>query len=318
MKPLMKTLVDMMSDPAFMRRAERHFGASIGTGCQDLRMDGFKLELVGSKAFKADFDHLITMGRSPLDALAGAIRNLLPPEMRPQVTAFFDAIQNGISFVQTVALPALIALAPLIVAFVVGAFGQASTFVQGTLLPALMQLGGWIISVMIPALVRFAAIAGPQLSAGFSQLAMWAQQLAAFALPLLAQGFTLASQNMGIVLPILGAIALLLGLVLAPIIAIPAALILLGTAWTNNWGGIQEKTAAVWAIVQPILAGFVGFFGHAGFKRSGVGGMVANQHSCGSPRVSDGDGKPPTYLDAHCQRRERDHWDFRRALFHLE
>ena len=28
---------------------------------------------------------------------------------------------------------------------------------------------------------------------------------------------------------------------------------LLGAAWVNNWGGIQEKTAAVWAWLQPIF-----------------------------------------------------------------
>lgn len=35
---------------------------------------------------------------------------------------------------------------------------------------------------------------------------------------------------------------------------IVAAIILLYVAWTQNWGGIQEKAAAVWAVVSPILA----------------------------------------------------------------
>lgn len=34
---------------------------------------------------------------------------------------------------------------------------------------------------------------------------------------------------------------------------IVGAIILLYLAWTNNWGGIQDKVAAVWAVVQPIL-----------------------------------------------------------------
>lgn len=44
----------------------------------------------------------------------------------------------------------------------------------------------------------------------------------------------------------------------APIVAIflgvIAVALLLRTAWEENWGGIQEKTAAVWAAVQPLLA----------------------------------------------------------------
>ncbi len=38
-----------------------------------------------------------------------------------------------------------------------------------------------------------------------------------------------------------------------PVGLIIAAAALLGAAWAGNWGGIQEKTFAVWAVVQPIL-----------------------------------------------------------------
>lgn len=41
--------------------------------------------------------------------------------------------------------------------------------------------------------------------------------------------------------------------VVAVIAAIAAAAYLLYLAWINNWGGIQEKVAAVWAVLQPIL-----------------------------------------------------------------
>lgn len=47
-----------------------------------------------------------------------------------------------------------------------------------------------------------------------------------------------------------GAVAVLTG----PVGLAIAAVALLGAAWIFNWGGIQEKTAAVWASVQPKLA----------------------------------------------------------------
>lgn len=41
---------------------------------------------------------------------------------------------------------------------------------------------------------------------------------------------------------------------LLPILAIAGAVALLYFAWTNDWGGIQEKAAAAWAFLQPLLA----------------------------------------------------------------
>jgi len=39
----------------------------------------------------------------------------------------------------------------------------------------------------------------------------------------------------------------------SPITLVIGAAALLGAAWSGNWGGIQEKTFAVWAVMQPIL-----------------------------------------------------------------
>jgi hypothetical protein len=58
----------------------------------------------------------------------------------------------------------------------------------------------------------------------------------------------------------IGAIIGVVGAITAPmliVVAVIAALIAIGyvlyLAWTQNWGGIQEKMAAVWAWLQPIL-----------------------------------------------------------------
>lgn len=40
---------------------------------------------------------------------------------------------------------------------------------------------------------------------------------------------------------------------LTPINLIIAGAALLGAAWAGNWGGIQEKTFAAWAVIQPVL-----------------------------------------------------------------
>lgn len=48
--------------------------------------------------------------------------------------------------------------------------------------------------------------------------------------------------------------------VLLVLALIGAAAYLLYEAWTNNWGGIQEKTAAVWAWLEPMLKGLWDWF----------------------------------------------------------
>jgi tape measure domain-containing protein len=55
-------------------------------------------------------------------------------------------------------------------------------------------------------------------------------------------------------LTIIGAIAGLISALSNPITLIIALAGLLAVAWQQDWGGIQEKTAAVWAWLQPILA----------------------------------------------------------------
>jgi hypothetical protein len=65
---------------------------------------------------------------------------------------------------------------------------------------------------------------------------------------LIAVGIALAA--IGVVIPVIAAV---LAALTSPITLIIAAVALLGAAWAGNWGGIQEKTAAVWAWLQPIL-----------------------------------------------------------------
>jgi phage-related minor tail protein len=83
--------------------------------------------------------------------------------------------------------------------------------------------------------------------------------------------FNFLSENKGIVIGVLaalGAAALAWGIttaiaawtalvpllpIIAVILLIAGAAYLLYEAWTNNWGGIQEKVATFWAWLQPIL-----------------------------------------------------------------
>lgn len=72
----------------------------------------------------------------------------------------------------------------------------------------------------------------------------------AFKAALIAIGAVIAGAAVaGAILSIAGTIAALAN----PITLIIVAIGLLAAAWTENWGGIREKMAAVWAWLQPIL-----------------------------------------------------------------
>ncbi len=80
------------------------------------------------------------------------------------------------------------------------------------------------------------------------------------------QGFGWLQDNKGVIVAVLAVltasmVAFAWSTIAAslPIILVMAAIGLaayvLYEAWTNNWGGIQEKTAAFWAWLQPVLQG---------------------------------------------------------------
>jgi phage-related protein len=51
--------------------------------------------------------------------------------------------------------------------------------------------------------------------------------------------------------------------VIAVLLAVAAAAYLIYEAWTNNWGGIQEKTQAVFQFITDAVNAFIAFFGPA-------------------------------------------------------
>ncbi len=93
----------------------------------------------------------------------------------------------------------------------------------------------------------------PVLIDGFFQFVSFLQNnqgvvigvLAALGVAAIAWGVTTAAAAWTAMAPLLPVIAV--------IVAIAAAAYLLYEAWTNNWGGIQEKVTAVWAFIQPTL-----------------------------------------------------------------
>jgi hypothetical protein len=113
----------------------------------------------------------------------------------------------------------------------------------------------WIagIGAAIAVFVNWVSVQIPIAIAYFQNLSTWFTNnkpvivgiLAALGVALLAFGVTSAIAAATAIAPMLPVIAI--------IAAIGVAVGLLYAAWTSNWGGIQDKTAAVWAWLQPLL-----------------------------------------------------------------
>lgn len=140
------------------------------------------------------------------------------------------------------------------------------TIMRGTFDALAVKVG----TVFLPVLNKLLVAAAPIVSA----IANWvshntkltAEILAVTAaVGLLVGGLTV----MGMVL---GPIGALIGAISLPVVAIGAAVAALALAWINDWGGIREKTAAVWQALQPIFHAVGVAIGHIidAFKMGGL------------------------------------------------
>lgn len=91
-------------------------------------------------------------------------------------------------------------------------------------------ISGWINETLIP----FVQQHGPEIKAAFTGIGA----------ALVAAGIVSIITSIGAVIAAIG----------APVLALIAVAALLGAAWAGNWGGIQDKTAAVIAFVKLLIA----------------------------------------------------------------
>lgn len=57
----------------------------------------------------------------------------------------------------------------------------------------------------------------------------------------------------GVLTTAIGVVGAALSLFLTPLGAVALGVGVMAAAWKDNWGGVQEKTAQVWGVVQPVL-----------------------------------------------------------------
>jgi hypothetical protein len=154
-------------------------------------------------------------------------------------------------------------------------FGNISDTIGGALLPILSkvvgkfadfvnsdQVQGWI-AELVNNITLFAGEVEkfiPKAISFFEKIPTWFKDnqpiivgiLAALGVAVLAFGITVAAAAWAAIAPLLPVIAVM--------VVIGAAVALLYTAWTENWGGIRDRVNEVWLVIQPIFNELVLWF----------------------------------------------------------
>lgn len=127
-----------------------------------------------------------------------------------------------------------------------------STQIQ-VLIPILEQWADWFVSVAVPAIIEFMTPIINQLIPGLQLLGDIVLNLATAIWPYILQAFTFLTDNMNIVLPILAAVGVAILAIASPVTLIAGLIVLLATAWANNWGNIQGITQAALDFITPYI-----------------------------------------------------------------
>ena len=118
---------------------------------------------------------------------------------------------------------------------------------------ALYGIAQRVVNEVIPALVAFVGPIIAQVVPGLQLLGQIIMNVAGMVLPLLIQWWNFLIDNINLVLPVLGVVGAAIVAMTSPIALVIGAIMLLATAWANNWGGIQEKTQAVIDFIMPYI-----------------------------------------------------------------
>jgi phage-related protein len=163
-------------------------------------------------------------------------------------------------------LPAIQSFAAQAIPVLQGALSEIGNWISTVVLPALRELSAWFMAEGLPAIRQFAVVAGEQLGKGLQLIVtiagqVWSAvapalgQIASFLLPLLGQALQFVTDNWQIFAGIAAVIGGILLVLNAPIVAIIGAVVLLATAWANNWGGIQDIVFGAVNAISSALQG---------------------------------------------------------------
>lgn len=208
---------------------------------------GSLLEFLSSPAVMASIDKFAQMLARGIGVAMDFLKNTFFPVLQDLGQYFLAVVEDG-DFLND-----WLGHLPESIQPIIKVVGQIVAFIVEQAIPTLKQFGTWFFSEGLPAIQAFIAPILAQLIPGLTQLAKWIGDIAAFLLPLLSKWWNFLADHLNIVLPILGAVGVAIAVLSSPITLIIGLIVLLATAWANNWGGIQEKTQAAVAFVQNIL-----------------------------------------------------------------
>lgn len=198
--------------------------------------------------FATAFEPLLARGADVVEDLLPKFRDFLTNQVVP-------AVQTAADFILNTAVPALQQFGDWFRANGLPLLQQFGSFIGTTVVPMLRRFGAWFMAEGLPALQTFAGQVMSQLVPGLQQLFSWGNQIAQAVLPVLGNWFGFLKENINVVIPVVAAVGVAIAALAAPLGLIVGPLVLLATAWANNWGGIQQKTQAVITFLRGLISG---------------------------------------------------------------
>lgn len=173
--------------------------------------------------------------------------------------------------------PAIEALSELWTTTLLPALQELGTWLQETGIPFLQELATVFIEQILPVIQENAAAIMEQLVPGLQQLGIWITDLATAALPILQSAIQFVIEHWDVFKIVAGVVGAVILALQAPILFIAGAVVLLATAWANNWGNIQGKTEAVLTFIQNIIQTVTDFISDLWDKHGAtIMGIVTN------------------------------------------
>lgn len=197
-----------------------------------------------------NFTEGLSAGQTALEDMAGAVDKI--DKRYENFSSLATGLWRNLIIAITPVTDKLLDMANNAMPYVIQAVDWLSAKIQEAI-PILEQWADWFISVAVPAIIEFMTPIINQLIPGLQLLGDIVLNIATAVWPYLLAAFQFLTDNINIILPILGAVGVAILAISSPVTLIAGLIVLLATAWANNWGNIQGITQAALDFIMPYI-----------------------------------------------------------------
>ena len=197
-----------------------------------------------------NFTEGLSAGQTALEDMAGAVDKI--DKRYEDFGSMATGLWRNLVIAITPVTDKLLDMANNAMPYVIQVVDWLSEKIQEAI-PILEQWADWFISVAVPAIIEFMTPIINQLIPGLQLLGDIVLNIATAVWPYILQAFQFLTDHMNVVLPILAVLGAAILAISSPVTFLAGLIVLLATAWANNWGNIQGITQAALDFITPYI-----------------------------------------------------------------